>query len=59
MAYLHEECVLGFAEVQGVADDFNARLANDVASWQLVARRIHEVADPEPEDCAVGPGLPT
>jgi hypothetical protein len=57
VVYPHEERRRRLAEIQGIADDFRARLAADVAGWLLVPGRLHEVADAKPENRAVGQEL--
>lgn len=49
MVYPHEEPGRRLAEIQGVAHDLRARLADDVAGWLLVPGRVHEVADAKPK----------
>jgi len=57
MVYPHEEPGRWLAEIQRVADDFRARLADDVAGRLLVPGRIDEMTDAKPENRAVGQEL--
>lgn len=40
-----------------MADDFGARLADDVAGWSLVSGCVNEVPNAETKNCAVGQEL--
>ena len=57
IAHLAQQLLRFLAEIEGVAEDLDARAAHDMAGRILVAFRVHQVAVAQAEDGAVGEEL--